>query len=338
MSLLNWFGDLKKTYSKNSTLDTAKLAGQEFCVGVGRRIFMTGMIDTPIWTNDEWDICCVLDACRVDLFQEICESNRYEWLPERTGSMWSVGSQSPEWISKTFSETHQEHLTNLAYISGNPFTGKQMDRWPNLPITDSDVGYLDEAWRDAWVQPEVSSRTVKVSTIPPGRLVDRAINVWRRRSELGINRLVVHIMQPHTPFRSRPEWFANERDVNVFGEPEKESIEKDIWNRIRDGELKRDDVWEAYRDNLEWALDNIALLRQNAEATIALTSDHGNAMGEWGEWGHPAYNPVPSVRKVPWLTIKGTDQETKHPDIRRSDSSKTVTDRLEALGYKESKR
>ena len=97
------------------------------------------------------------------------------------------------------------------------------------------------------------------------------------------------------------------------------------------------DLWEAYRDTLEWGLDSVDVLRQNCKATIALSADHGNGMGEWGVWSHPPGSPVPALRKVPWVTVPGTDERTVEPesiaDTTSADEELSVEERLTALGY-----
>jgi len=79
-------------------------------------------------------------------------------------------------------------------------------------------------------------------------------------------------------------------------------------------------------------------LLPNLDGRVVVTADHGNAMGEWGEWHHPPGALSPAVRKVPWLEIDCTDQNTVQPDVEldhTSDGSGVDTEaRLEALGYR----
>ena len=61
-------------------------------------------------------------------------------------------------------------------------------------------------------------------------------------------------------------------------------------------------------------LDSVAEFVENCDARIAITADHGNAMGEWDEWVHPPRMPVPVVRKVLWIIVGGKDRRTRTPD------------------------
>ncbi|QSW97951.1 hypothetical protein [Haloterrigena alkaliphila] len=344
---------------------------------------------TAIWER-EWDVCCVLDGCRLDLMCETAAAG-HEALPgpEAVDSLWSVGSQSAEWMDRTFAPAYREEMARTAYVTGNPFSSQSCEHIlvtsdDVLPLTDADFGVFHEAWRDDWVDDDIS-------TIPPDSLTDAAIAIWRRREELGIDRVLVHYMQPHAPFRSEPGWFFGAADIEHWGQidagdedavdasaeeeldledltpEEREALEafaeadddddsmNDPWLRVRDGDLPFEAVWAAYRDNLEWVLDDVARLLENCDGRVAMTSDHGNALGEYGVWSHPPGTPVPALRRVPWVVREGADRGTCEPALpdairegggtddadastgRGGDEPEEdddVESRLEALGYR----
>lgn len=246
----------------------------------------------------EWDVLCVLDGCRVDVFRDVygdCESMR------------SVGSASRTWVRRTFGR--RRDLNRVAYITANP-------HWD---IVDTD--------RFGYFHVEGVRETNGVETTPPERLTDRAIDVWRRREELGIDRVIVHYMQPHTPFRRRPEWFTDHVGDSEWG--------SSIWERLEAGELPKGEVLEAFRDNLEWVLeDGVEPLSANCDGRIALTADHGNAVGEEGYYGHGMNYSASVVRDVPWRVLDGTDERTREPSVSARSADADVDRQLEALGYK----
>lgn len=330
MTLKDWVDDSRRRFRDESVGDAVKGSARELGIGISLRLLSRLTFGTPIWQREGWDICVVLDSCRVDLMREV--AGGYDWLPE-IDSMWSVGSASPEWLDSTFHPRHSDEMAKTAYITGNPFSAKPSERIPSahsdvLPLGADDFALFDEAWRHRWTEDPVS-------TVPPRPLTDRAIDVWRRRRELGVEKIVVHYMQPHIPFRSRPEWFGQRENLDHFGEPGKEEVE-DAWFAVRDGEIPKDTFWEAYADNLAWVLDDVELLRRNADARIALTSDHGNGFGEFDIWSHPPGCPHPAVRKVPWAIVSGTDSGEYTPTIEdvEPEGSDDVVDRLDALGYR----
>ena len=256
-----------------------------------------------IWERD-WDILCVLDGCRTDIFNEV-----FSDLAGESDVMKSVGSTSQTWIRRTF-DSRRQNLDDIAYITGNPF-------WDRID-TES-FGYFH-------AEP-VTNTEYDVETVPPDTLTRHAIDVWRRSDELEIDRMIIHYMQPHVPFRNAPLWFERYQNTDSWG--------SSIWNRVKDGELTREEVLDAYQDNLEWVReDGIRPLQQNCNATIALSADHGNAVGERGVYGHPISCAIPAVRYVPWATIRGTDEETIVPSRHTPENEINVESQLRALGYR----
>lgn len=249
---------------------------------------------TSIW-DAEWDVCCILDGCRADIFQDV--------YPD-AGEAISVASSSKRWTQRTFKE---RDTSSVGLITANPFA----------EMLDPDEFALLE-------RVPIQTVDVLLETVPPKTLRDRSIHTWRRRHEHGIERLVVHFMQPHVPFRARPEWFSDYRDTDVWGHAR--------WSDV--GGLIRHDEWmEAYRDNLDWVIeDAIVDLRFNVDGEILVTADHGNAAGEWGTYGHPSGSLCPAVRRVPWYTMAATDLQEIHPDVE-STGVWNPDAQLEALGY-----
>ncbi|MFB6171957.1 MAG: hypothetical protein ABEJ23_05440 [Haloarculaceae archaeon] len=306
---------------------------------VAERVCGTLHEGTLVWERD-WDVLCVLDACRVDALRAAATDRAY--LPDpgtaAFGTIWSVGSQSAEWMDRTFAPTHRAEMADTAYVTGNPFTDKSPE-WMDpvagraLPLDAADFALLYEAWRDQWIHADIS-------TIPPRPLTDAAIDVWRRREAFGADRLIVHYMQPHAPFRSRPEWFYGDADLEGWGAISGEDgVGEGLWAKLRDGTHSAEAFWAAYRDNLEWVLDDVALLVENCDADVVLTADHGNGHGEWGVWSHPPGVSLPPLRRVPWVEVEGRDRRTRDPgpveipEGREIDATVEVEQRLADLGY-----
>jgi len=253
-----------------------------------------------IWKRD-WDVLIILDACRADLFAEVIEPS---------STVTSPASTSSTWIRRVFNRD----VSKVGYVTGNG----HIDEMPS-----NEFGYFHIQ------SPENTDYGIK--TPPPKPIVDHAIHAWRNRSEYDLNRLVVHFMQPHAPFRSRPEWF----DSDGISDKHDEGISKFIWQRLRDGEVTYDEVWEAYQDNLKWVWeDGVSVLKNNINADIVVSADHGNAIGEYGMYGHPMGCPVSSVREVPWYRITGTDNGAYDPDVSHKNVSTNKESHLRALGYK----
>lgn len=256
----------------------------------------------------DWDVLVVLDACRVDLIREIADE--YEFL-EEIETFYSNASKSSTWMERNFGGEYANETANTAYVTGNPFSRM---------FSGSEFAYFDDAWRYAWDD--------DLHTIPARPLTDSAIDVWRNES--GVDRMIVHYMQPHVPFVSEPE-LGSYNGPEDFGDGF-----NDLWDQAG-YTLPADQVWDAYRDNLRYVLDDVRLFLRNVDAErVVITADHANAFGELGFWGHPPDMLLPSIRRVPWVVTSGVDGGEYEPTVDRSGQihdDQAVTDRLQDLGY-----
>lgn len=242
---------------------------------------------TNVFSRD-WDLLIILDACRLDLFEEVVDE--YGILDANTPSIKSVGSTSAEWMKKTFyDENFRKDISETTYITANPHTNSQVE--------DSQFHVLDEVWKYAWDEEH--------GTVKPRPLTDKTISIFRNEQP---KRVITHYMQPHYPFLLQPDISPKE-------------LQGDIWQSLRDGDYTHDEIWEAYRDNLRVVLDDIELLQQNVSADkIVVTSDHGNALGESRIYGHPPGFPLNCLREVPWVVLTGNDSKEHSPEPIESKS------------------
>jgi len=297
---------------------------------------------TPIWDVD-FDVCLVLDSCRFDLWTQVVgpgsgihlEHGNHWPLAENTESRWSVGSASPEWIDNTFADAHCGSWRTAGYVTANPFSGKAATDMNILseevyPLADRGLAYLDEVWRDQWPMNDA------LPTVGPSVLTDRALWAWDRRERYSMDKLVVHYMQPHIPFKKRPEW-TDGWDLDGFGSGGGHG--KDDWHKLRDGEVPADEFWNAYAANLEWVLREVERWYNSVDGTLLVTSDHGNGKGEYGQWGHPPGSANPSIRKVPWSVVDGVGENeiavdpVGNPPVVGG-SNREIDEQLSALGYR----
>ena len=167
---------------------------------------------------------------------------------------------------------------------------------------------------------------MEIGTVPPRAITDKTIHTGRTTTN---SRIITHYMQPHCPFVNYPDMMA-EKEVNRWGNQRG----ADVWKRLQRGELSRDTVWRGYRDNLEFVLDEVAILLENISADkVVITSDHGNAVGEYMVYGHPPGLPLYCLREVPWISTSATDTGNHEPELIESDVNIDQADQLSALGY-----
>lgn len=257
----------------------------------------------------EWDLLIVLDACRLDLLREV--KDEYDFI-EGVGELTSVDTMTHPWMEKTFGERFRSEMAETAYVCGSPFSEQLLEA--------SDFDVLDETWLDGW--------DAELGTLPPRPVTDRGIQIAR---ESDPERLILHYLQPHHPFIPHPDLDPGQ-SIDEFNE----EPWRDIWARLRHGEVSRETVWDAYRDNLRHVLDDVAILLENVDADrVVITSDHGNAFGEWGVYGHPMHVPLSCLRVVPWVETTATDHETHEPAEHATEVDAKVSERLQQLGYHE---
>lgn len=259
--------------------------------------------------EEDWDILIILDACRPDLLREV--ASEYGWI-ENVETRDSVGTATKHWMEKTFPSIRRDTLKETAYICANPFSGHL--------LTSSQFGKIDEVWKWGWDNEE--------GTVPPRPVTDAAISVAR---EVEPKRLLIHYMQPHTPFLNSKE--SPRLSLENFTGSGSRPL--DDWELVEMGERSECAVWEGYKANLQTVLNDVELLRENVDAErLILTSDHGNAVGERGLYGHPGGVSIPALYEVPWCVTDATDKNTHQPsEYQREDVAEDIESKLSALGY-----
>jgi len=261
---------------------------------------------TPVYDRD-WDLLIIVDACRLDLMREV--AGDYGYIDD-VSSFRSLDSMTRLWMQKNFVPTYADEMAETAYVCGNPFSKEA--------LRDEDFLVLDEVWEYVWEKP---------GTVPPRAITNRTIATARKHDP---DRLVAHYMQPHCPFISRPNLTQGKR-LERFGNQEWD----DIWQKLQAGKVSHEEVWAGYRENLELALDDIELLLENVNAeNVVISSDHGNALGEWFVYGHPPTMPLDCLRVVPWIETTATDRGTHEPETEyQTDVETDREEQLAALGY-----
>jgi len=306
----------------------------------------------PIGTNifeREWDLLIVLDACRVDALREVAKTT--SWL-DTVDSMQSVGSMSAEWMINTFTNQHTDLIKDTAIVSGNAWSEYILyDRYhenddheyeymhPGVPqwqvVSPQNIHYHElvrpTGERDLTLHPE-SNRIPHIVT-------DRAIEVGRQQE---FDRLIVHYNLPHLEhIAGALDWERGEGTITELmegPEPIRDlRPEETSWDPGKRGQVSVNEIRSNYLQTLHFVLEYVKILLQNIDAeTVAITSDHGEAFGENGVWGHPFGHPFPPVKTVPWTTTSATDErtyESKHERIREEQSEEEQREFLRQMGY-----
>lgn len=277
------FGKIYSRYRKAFLNGLKEKRGATRLSGVLRRMAERSL-ESPGEGDDifelEWDNLIVIDACRHDLYEEVNGT---------ADSRITKASCTPQFISKNFGRD----LDDIVYISANPFlTPEYMEEFTGKKNPFHEVY---RTYSHGW-DPELN-------TIPPEKVVEDAIKAEKKYPD---KKKIIHFMQPHHPFIESDIEGAKPRL------PHKDNEETNVWERLEKGELSHEEVWKAYRKNLEVLDEPLDKLKKELKGRIVLTSDHGNLVGENGIYGHPEGCEVKILREVPLVVLKkGEKSESK---------------------------
>jgi hypothetical protein len=335
-------------------LSGVRRSGYELYLGGLRRALSVSYDPEYVWDRD-WDVLLILDACRTDLMLEVADD--YDYI-DGVGEFTTAASSTTGWTEANFDDRFETEMATTGYVTGNPNSVNIGDHeFPDTCECGADVtpnsderhqsgrytcgscetvidgdrrhpfGEFVEAWRYNWDN--------DVGTIHPESVTSHAIEMIR---ETDLDRYIVHYNQPHQPFVD--DNLGEQTRIAAEG-AEKESDASNIWTELEHGAVETDTVWRAYRENLTYVLDSLPLLFENVDAeTVAISSDHGNALGELGVYGHPrATMPLDVLVDVPWIETTAENIDEVDPETLRTDSDDSISEaddverRLADLGY-----
>lgn len=218
----------------------------------------------------------------------------------------SIGSGTTEFIKKTFiGNTYHDTVC----IS------------PNTKFTK----YLDED--------KVFYKLINNIDYSPTAVYDAGVKAHK---EFDDKRIIVHFMTPHSPFIGT---IGNQirRKFKAKNPP----IDKSLLRAAQHGYISDFELSQAYRENVEIAIDHANKLIQAFGGKTIVTADHGEMLGEkeFGlkYYGHAVGLYTPGLRYVPWLVVDSNsrrDINTADPVETERLEDREVKKRLQDLGYK----
>lgn len=263
--------------------------------------------------EEDWDTLVILDGCRADVFEAVVGSDQFDAYRR----VISRGSATSEWSRKNFPDKYDDTV----YVSGNPV--------PTRHLTGEFVEFR-QVWREAF---DDELGTVRADAITEAAREAHADHPNKR--------LIVHYMQPHYPFVGSDFDFSywNQTEGIDFGDDDRA---REAWSAIGRGLADKDEVLEAYENNLRYVMDSVWELVDDLDGKTVLHSDHGNLTGErsWPvpvkTYGHPSGIWLSGLRTVPWAIIDGENRRkitSGTTSDRRRETDDDVEDKLAALGY-----
>lgn len=274
----------------------------------------------PKIPDADWDTLILLDACRYDLFEETATD-----LPGELYCRVSHASATPGYLEANYAG---EMFHDVVYVTANPFVNTELPKG-----TFHDVVPV---WQEGWDE--------ELGTVPPESVLDavrEAVETYHDK------RIVAHFCQPHFPFIGDVEvgdcsMAALRNRAAGNGTAASHGEEVTPFDLLQRGDATREEVWEAYRSNLERVLPTVETLLDELEGRTVVTADHGNALGEFATpfpvrvYGHPRGIRVPATVQVPWLVHEtGERRETTAdpPTEQQTEAPSVTRERLQSLGY-----
>ena len=291
----------------------------------------------------------VLDACRFDAFRD----GYREHLDGDVERVVSVAGNTPNYLRRTWTGEY-----DLTYVSANPQVTDEADRLQGMDYRPTEhLREIIDVWAEFWDH--------ETGTTPPEPVTRVALDHLEATDD---ERMVVHYMQPHSPFvGDDPTLNAREMDPR-HGVVESTPGREGHWSEVADergpksiqesdavrpteyvqqlydrGEITGEDLRRAYRSNLERVLRAVRelVVRVDPSVPVVVTADHGEMLGDVPFYGfaHPD-TMHPAVRDVPWFRvderIQGTVETAYEPGTEvagEPNEELTVADRLRSLGY-----
>lgn len=291
---------------------------------VGRYYERFSPSGVPVVEHD-WDNLILLDGCRYDLFRDVYEE--YD-LSGDLDKRRSSNSATRGFLNDNFSN---ETFHDTVYVTANA--------WVDVEL-DSDSFYeVIHVWKDGWDN--------NLGTVPPETMAQVTLDAADAYPN---KRIISHLLQPHTPFIGNirvndPSDRVSHLRESVLGN-ELQDGTKGAFKQLKDGDISRDEAWQAYRSNLERAVPSVVELLDGLSGRTLVTADHGEAFGEWAKpfpvklYGHPAQNLyVPALTDVPALVVDNGSRreiiiESRNAEPKEPEGTEEVAmDRLQQLGY-----
>lgn len=270
-------------------------------------------------SEDEW-MLIVLDACRFDYFDDLFD----QYFEGKSEPVCSVAHDTFEFGRLCWPEQYDD----VSYISGTPVINSGDVEFGDEGLnalydgyTPSDHLDIVDIWKEGW-NPDLG-------VCPPEPVTDAALAD-------SADKKVVHYAQPHTPYIGEEQelgYTSGRHGRPTGGRPTDELI----WNRVREGEITQERLHELYESNLNRVLSEVCRLVMGTETDrIIITSDHGEALGEYRMLAHPR-KEHPHIRTVPWAEVSGVSPEAELGDVNAYESGqggeRDLDEYLKDLGY-----
>jgi len=281
-------------------------------------------------TKADWDCLIILDACRYDMFAEVYRDVIKEGKLKKGIS---CAYSTPEFLFRVF---YNKKLDDTIYVSGNgfinsknvPIPAKLTDQKEDFNSTEHFKKVID-VWDRGWSK--------EYGTVHPEEMNKFAMVSMDLRPNM---RHIIHYVQPHEPYIYYGGGIGG---AFLGGANKKKSLKlKDKLNHKLNKYFSNETIWKmagligalpengkgmifykhgrkgfikGYKEDLFLVLKYVKdLIERYPNKKFVITADHGEMLGEKGNYGHfNAHRNLRQIkseierkvlREVPWLEIQ----------------------------------
>jgi len=270
--------------------------------------------------DEKWDYLIILDACRYDYFLKIHK----KYLHGKLKKVLSTACCTHLWCERSFTE----HYNDVVYISANPIINSKIEV-KGFKAKNHFFKIID-VWDWGWNE--------NLGTVHPKK-VNEAVQKFK--DVYADKKLIIHYLQPHEPYVGfvQSDGFRRPTTGIVLGGMQSDNVSKYLGFLIRALSflakklhvLGNRPSWKireflnlhpvtpmdavrrkngdaglrlAYEKNLRIVLENVKILLEDLTGTIIITSDHGELLGEKGNYSHGIKCIDPLLREIPWFIVE----------------------------------
>ena len=265
--------------------------------------------------SDDWDVLIVIDACRYDYFKKYHAKilNNGNLKPVESSASWTGA-----WIAETF---HNKIMLDTVFISTIPWLksdGPSIEKVRSFKerlkyvkmLRDINITKQFKEIVDVW---KIGTKDLKhYSQLE--QTTDETIKAIEQNPK---SRVIVKYWQIHEPYM----YFGDDKPVTKLSFENlqlliAEIIGDEVLCKIRNctGELPinalsyyyikhgKEGIQKAYSEDLKTTLKSIKkIIDRFPNKKFAITSDHGEKLGEEGDFGHSGPKDK-IIAEVPWYT------------------------------------
>lgn len=217
--------------------------------------------------QQEWDVLLWLDGARYDYFKRL----HPEYVDGDLEKAFNGGiGYTANWIAEHFPDSYDLQF----FHGGQPI-------WSMLATNYDERGHFTEV-----IPHKKYNWSEEYGTCLP----EETLRVFREHYDGG--GAVVRFLAPHPPFPALAEVTRSKTRV------------RKVAQAIHAGDLDYDELQAAYSAYFRRALQAVEILVDELDEDVVITSDHGEYLGEGGNFFHGINYPGgPELHHVPWFRV-----------------------------------